>query len=603
MLAPLVSLLLISTAVSYIPSADDLLPDIVFITNTSFDDYEAVGSVYVAPRVEVSILYTFKEEPGYCSLGDVAVFGEAFNDPARPPLSAKALRGDALKHPIGFEMASFVNSWGYLGSNVYSMIPPDGYTCLGFVGLPHRASHDKYIKYYCCVNQRYLGKAETTVIFEDTEQGVGVYEVVPPGNDGISAQTFIWKSPQYIPDLDDQHYIDINTLMNHGDYKLRVYETNSVAVVEHLNSHDEISIWATEYEPPYYSLGNIVTSHRARPSPAHIVYCPHSNVLRVPDSYNLVHSWSLLQTWKPLCPDGFVSLGMVATNGSSPSEAISREHCINIKYVVFGEWEKKMQLWHEGFDKNGKSFAIWEAKAKGPGGLGLGLMSIMYGKPPSSQPAYVLDASLISYFKEKPVRGYHLGNITFGARSMVTSEEINLPFFDEETGKELPLKTIRSPMSSGEYVVKDVRIRVDFVPCVQSFVFTADPVIRPGMHMNIDGAACSEKEVSSSYSYTTGNEQRQIEQLPLAFCTEKSPWVTLRPEYISYTNATVEAFDIEYEVGFVAVLTKTYFDGTKSAVAVNGVSKRHKIDGLRVKCTKPIPPKEKEEGGGRSPYF
>ena len=134
------------------------------------------------------------------------------------------------------------------------------------------------------------------------------------------------------------------------------------------------SIWRLNTAPGYYRIGDAINTARSKPiSGGYLISGRLSDplndgTLAKPTSYHLAWKDSAsgayrdVTIWVPVCPQGYVRLGVTATSGRTPSEGSI--YCVKVEFTVEGTPDDWEFLWNDYGNGGGYTISLHQAKTQ-----------------------------------------------------------------------------------------------------------------------------------------------------------------------------------------------------------------------------------------------
>ena len=544
-------------------------PHLIYTLSTNYDFIISDAGTGATKAVSFWKVKNYLND--FCSLGDVA--SGSYGKPTATALLIKVLKPGSAVHPKDFTRVwTDVGSGGDYDMAIYTMNPPsDQYRCLGSVAMSgYNALPDK--SKYCCIAKEYLTTGDLKETWNDGGSGAnadGSIWTVISGVDpyAIEGGNFIGKqghgppSNEFLLKIDEDKVRDSTTLEKEQT-PLELYETNTVNWIwddKGSGANAAVGIWSAGASEGYIVPAHFAVPHYGKPTLAYILKATPKadfDTFSPPKSYEKI--WTDagsgadkdVAIWRPVCPAGYVALGMVATSGPYPDSPIS---CIKLKYVTKGSTSNWKRIWSDAGSGADKDVIVFEADTKDTNVLSVRGMGATNGGNPA--PPYFLQSKFVTYYHEKPIKKIEISDIKY-----------ELPKGKRMEG---PQKIFRTKVKNRSYNTEQTGDRTIEYSFTEESTFTFGASVSMGISVTgsggipLVGSVETTVSVETSLSFETGTTTSKT------FTDSLTASITVPPRSEAEVFVIVKSY--KADIPYSAKVKKIYIDNQVGYGTISGV--------------------------------
>ena len=594
-----------------------IVPDIVYKYIDAHEFIHSVDTLHSNAFPGTSMPYSFWKvrifQHDFCSVGDIFVRKVTPNgEPSLKHVVLKEIKEGALARPAGFNLEFSSQKSGskdYI--QVYSMVAPEGYGCLGSVVMKGRDGQPERTQ-YCCVKTEYLIDGNLIPRFKFKRGAIYSVERKKMDSRGLILGTF-----QTLKLPISRETGQTNWLLNaevagkvqlsynpsaHIPKDIDVYETQEM--VKSFTAPDSsFSVWRPIEKEGF----NIVTHHISRgiekPGIGFIFRASDSinfalpesyiHIKRLPEGRNETDEPSHAFVFSAVCPANYVALGAAITTGGFPKPGefycILRQHAIpiiseniqpsaSVHLATIEALPLSSTICPKCEMQQGIN-AIFPA-----GGNNRNNILENANNLPIS-PIWILKTEVINYFTEKPISEIIVTGINY---------EMNRAKYDKKPPENINTLTVINRSHIPQNVAKTVEYTSteskSYSFGVEIAVGTVLRIFDKKMEAGSNSIEIKiDKTVTYEFSASYGRDTVKE--------TTDTIEVGMEIEWKSKMSATIISEKFTSTIPFTATLKKIYYDGTTSTGKSGGIFKGVHVSNVIVQYSenKPLEPADDEE--------
>ena len=415
--------------------SDDSNPHIIFKNINTFQ------LVWENASFEPGAIWSvINNDSQFCSIGDIATKTKAA--PTLKAVLVSSRKRGALVNPT-----SFTQVWNVTGNTsgifIYRMHAPEGYTCLGDVAVDYASQPESPdTSRYCCIKNDYVVYGQPIRVFG--MQSHSLWTVIRSDVDayGVLGGNFVYGPEDYLVPRsthllrDDGVKVRGTWNLPAGEYykPLSLYEVTKIKEIwndKGSGVDSDVSIWRAISTSGCYSLGDIVVGSYSRPNVGYFLRqsYPDDDLVRLPVSYTQI--WDSdgsgahkdVKLWIVNCPEGYVSVGGVATNGKTKYPLAGRVYCVKSTYTLPGSSNNWGEVWKDKESKALENISIFTAQTTSSQQLsvrGFGAIQSFSSYPAAPR---LLNRAYVQSWAEIPTTKIYVDKVDydFGAGQLQTS--------------------------------------------------------------------------------------------------------------------------------------------------------------------------------------
>ena len=595
-----------------------IIPDIVY---KYVDAHEFVQSDNTLPSNAfpgTKMPYSFWKvrifQHDFCSVGDIFAGKVTPNgEPSLKHVVLKEVKSGALARPDGFNL-EFSSKWSNSRGSiqVFSMVAPEGYQCLGSVVMKGGDGQPDKTK-YCCVKDEYLIESNLTPRFKFEGGAIYSSERKKMDSRGLITGTFhAFKLPStetntkswllnaeisskvqlsYDPAVDTPKDID-------------VFETQEM-VRTYTASDSSFSVWRPIEKEGYNTVTHHISRGIEKPGIGFILRTSDSINFAMPESFIHIRRLALglnetdqpshAYVYSAVCPANYVALGAAITTGGFPKPG--EFYCVLGKHAT--------PIMSENIKPSASvNLAIIEAlpyatricpkcemqqgiNAIFPAGGSAQRDVLKNANILPISPISILKTEEINYFTEKPISEIIVTGINY---------EMNKANYDRKPPENINTLTVINHSHIPQNIAKTVEYTT-----TESSSYSFGAGISVGTTMKIFEHKIEAED--SSYSIEVNIDKTTTFESTLSYGTDKVEETTdtievgMEVQWNSTMTATIIAEKFTSTIPFTATLKKIYYDGTTGTGKSGGIFKGVHVSNVIVQYSenKSLAPEDEEE--------